>query len=248
MTTILGIDIGGSGIKGAPVDVVTGTLVAERQRIATPIPATPQACADVVAELAAGFTWTGPVGVTYPGVVRAGIVFTAANVDPAWIGTDGAALVAESTGCPTCLLNDADAAGLAEVRFGAGRGRPGVVVVLTLGTGIGSAVFVDGVLVPNTELGHLEVDGADAESRAAARVREAEGLSWGDYAARLDRYLHVVEDLFWPELLIIGGGISKKPHKFIPLLTVRTEVVPAQLANNAGIVGAALAAHQLTSQ
>ncbi|MCB1015676.1 MAG: ROK family protein [Acidimicrobiales bacterium] len=237
----LGIDIGGSGIKAAPVDVATGALLAERHRIETPQPATPDAVAATVAELVAHFGWTGPLGATFPAIVRAGVIRSAANVDPSWIGADAARRFADATGCPVTVLNDADAAGVAEMTLGAGRGVAGVVLLLTFGTGIGSALFVDGHLVPNTELGHLEVDGHDAEHRAAASVREDHDLSWKHWAKRVDRYLEVVEALFSPELLIVGGGVSKKADKFLPLLHRETPVVPAQLRNQAGIVGAAMA-------
>ena len=237
----LGIDIGGSGIKGAPVDVDAGALTAERLRIETPQPATPEAVTDTVAELVAHFAWTGPIGVTFPGIVRHGVISSAANVDPAWIGVDADDRFGAAVGCPVTVLNDADAAGIAEVAFGAGKGVAGVVLLLTFGTGIGSALFVDGRLVPNTELGHLEVDGHDAESRAAASVREENDMSWKKWAERVDRYLEVVESLFSPELIIVGGGVSKKADKFLPLLEIDTPIVPAQLLNEAGIVGAAMA-------
>ncbi|MBL8776974.1 MAG: ROK family protein [Acidimicrobiales bacterium] len=236
-----GIDIGGSGIKGAPVDTATGRLLAERQRFETPQPATPEAVTDTVAQLVAGFGWTGPVGATFPGIVRHGVIGSAANVDKAWMGVDAAARFGAAVGAPATVLNDADAAGVAEVAFGNGKGVAGVVLLLTFGTGIGSALFVDGRLVPNTELGHLEVDGHDAESRAAASVREEHDLSWKHWATRVDRYLEVVEALFSPELIIIGGGVSKKADKFLHLLERSTPVVPAELRNEAGIVGAAMA-------
>jgi polyphosphate glucokinase len=244
MATSIGIDIGGSGIKGAVVELDDGEFVGERCRIPTPRPATPEAVAEVVAEVVATLDGDGPVGCTLPAVVRDGVAESAANIDDAWIGTDGEALIGAATGRPTTLLNDADAAGLAEQRFGAARGHGGVVLVLTLGTGIGSGLLVDGRLVPNTELGHLELDGHDAESRAAASVRKSEHLSWPKWAQRLDRYLHHVEDLFSPDLFVLGGGVSRKHDRFMPLLTVDTEVVPAALRNRAGIVGAALRATQ----
>lgn len=237
----LGIDIGGSGIKGAPVDVATGRLLTERRRFETPQPATPDAVTDTVAELVAGFDWTGPVGATFPGIVRGGVIRSAANVDERWLGVDAAARFGAAVGAPVTVLNDADAAGIAEVTLGAGRGVGGVVLLLTFGTGIGSALFLDGHLVPNTELGHLEVDGHDAETRAAASVREENDLSWKHWAKRVDRYLEVVESLFSPELIIIGGGVSKKADRFLPLLERTTPIVPAQLLNEAGIVGAAMA-------
>jgi len=237
-----GIDIGGSGIKGAPVDVPTGALVAERRRFETPQPATPDAVIETVAELVHAFGWSGPVGATFPGVVVNGVIRSAANVDRDWIGVDAARAFATAVGAPVTVLNDADAAGLAEVALGAGKGVAGVVVLLTFGTGIGSALFVDGRLVPNTELGHLEVDGHDAETRAAASVREEREMSWKKWAERVDRYLEVIEALFSPELIIVGGGVSRKSEKFLPLLERGTPVVPAQLLNQAGIVGAAMAA------
>ncbi len=235
-----GIDIGGSGIKGAPVDLDTGTLETERYRIPTPEPSTPRAVAETVVRVLAHFGWSGPFGCTFPGVVTAGVVRTAANVDPAWIDTPLEEMLAASTGCAVAAVNDADAAGLAEARFGAAKGRDGVVVLTTLGTGIGSALLVGGHLVPNTEFGHLEVDGADAETRASDAARDREGLSWEEWAGRLERYYRALEGLVWPELFVVGGGVSKKSENFLPLLDLRTEIVPAQLRNSAGIVGAAL--------
>jgi polyphosphate glucokinase len=235
-----GIDIGGSGMKAAPVRLATGELTHERLKILTPHPATPDAMAPVVAELVDHFDWEGPVGVTFPGVVRRGVAHSAANLDKSWIGVDADALFTEASGQDVHVVNDADAAGLAEVRFGAGRDVPGVVLVLTFGTGIGSGLFIDGVLVPNTELGHLEVDGKDAESRAAASAREREDLSWKDWAKRVQRYLEAVVALLSPSLIIVGGGASRKADKWVPLLDVGTEIVPAALENEAGIVGAAL--------
>jgi polyphosphate glucokinase len=242
MTTLLGIDIGGTGIKGAPVDTDKGELTAERHRILTPHPATPDAVAQVVGELVSHFAWTGPIGCTFPAVMKRGVALTAANVDPGWIGIDAAATFAKRTSDRVTVLNDADAAGLAEMRFGAGRGRDGVVIMVTLGTGIGSAVFADGALVPNTELGHLEMHGKDAEKRAAESVREDKRMSWNKWAKRVNEYLLYVERLFWPDLFIVGGGVSKKSEKFLPHVSTRAEVVPAQLLNQAGIVGAAVAA------
>ncbi len=237
-----GVDIGGSGIKGAPVDLRVGSLDDERLRIPTPQPSAPNAVADVVGLVVEHFGWTGPLGVTLPSVVKQGRAHTAANVDVAWIGTDAADLFHRRTGLPVVVLNDADAAGLAEMRFGAGRGCAGVVVLLTFGTGIGSALFLEGELVPNTEFGHLEVDGYDAETRAAAAARDAEDLSWEEWAGRVSRYLQVLENLVWPDLIIAGGGVSKKAQTWLPLLECRTEVVAALLQNSAGIVGAAAAA------
>ncbi len=240
MEQAFGIDIGGSGMKAAPVDLVKGELAEERFRIPTPQPATSEAMADIVAQLVGHFGWKGPVGVTFPGVVRHGVIHSAANVDKSWIGVDADALFTEASGSDVHVVNDADAAGLAEVRYGAGRGRKGVVIVLTFGTGIGSGLFSDGVLVPNTELGHLEIDGHDAETRAAASAREREDLSWTDWATRVQRYLQTVVALFSPDLIIVGGGASKRSEKWLPHIDVATEVVPAALHNEAGIVGAAL--------
>ena len=241
MTTVLGIDIGGTGIKGAPVDTRTGQLLADRHRILTPHPATPEAVTGVVAELAKFFDWTGPAGAAFPAVIKNGVAKTAANVDQQWIGADAGKLFSAAIGSDVTVVNDADAAGIAEMTFGAGKDRAGVVIMVTLGTGIGSAVFLDGKLLPNTELGHLKMGKKDAEQRAAESVREAEGLSWKQWAARLDDYLVMVEALFSPDLLIVGGGISKKSEKFLPRLSITCEIVPAQLLNEAGIVGAALA-------
>jgi polyphosphate glucokinase len=242
---ILGIDIGGTGIKGAPVDIERGIFMDERYRIPTPQPSAPEAVAEVVARISEHFGWTGPVGCTFPAVVKSGVVYTAANVDDAWVGKDAHAIFKRVTGLPVLMLNDADAAGIAEMAFGAGRGRSGVVFVLTLGTGIGSAIFVNGMLMPNTELGHMEIRGKDAEHRAANSIRKQKALSWKKWAARVNEYLHRLEFLFSPDLFIIGGGVSKRHDKFLPLLNVRAEVVPAQLFNDAGIVGAAMAAASL---
>ncbi len=244
MPTLLGIDIGGTGMKAAPVDTDTGELITDRYRVLTPQPATPDAVAGVVGELARHFDWTGPVGAAFPAVIRRGVAESAANVDKSWIGTDAAKQFSEATGAPVTVLNDADAAGLAEMEFGVGKGRRGVVLVVTLGTGIGSALFADGALVPNTELGHLDIRGKDAEKRASATVRETEGLSWKAWAKRLQEYFDSVEALFSPDLLIIGGGVSKKADRFLPYIETRAEMVPAQLLNEAGIVGAAVAARR----
>ncbi|MFJ2033387.1 polyphosphate--glucose phosphotransferase [Streptosporangium sp. NPDC087985] len=238
----LGIDIGGSGIKGAPVDIVKGALTRERLRIPTPIPSRPKAVAAVVARIVEHFSWTGPVGVTFPGVVIDGVTRSAANVDQAWIGEDARELFTKATGLPVVVLNDADAAGVAEMAIGAGRGRAGVVLMLTLGTGIGSALFIDGHLVPNTELGHLEIRGKEAEKRASGSAREDHNLSWDRWAGRVEEYLQHIDALFSPSLIIIGGGVSKKSEKFLPGMTVRAPIVPATLQNEAGIVGAAMAA------
>ncbi len=238
--TALGIDIGGTGIKGAPVNLGTGELTTERVRVPTPQPSTPAAVAKVVAELLDQVGVDGPVGLTLPAVVTGGTARTAANIDQGWLGLDAADLFTKATGRKVAVVNDADAAGIAEVRFGAGAGRSGVILLVTLGTGIGSALFMNGVLVPNTELGHLHLHHGDAEDWAAESARERDDLSWKEYAKRLDSYLQLVHGLLWPDLIIIGGGISKKADKFLPLCTVETEVVPAALENDAGIVGAAM--------
>lgn len=237
-----GVDIGGTGIKAAPVDVRTGELQSARVRVETPHPSTPAAVAGVVAQLVHDAKWTGEVGAAFPAVIKDGVARTAANVDPSWLGTDVSATLRDATGCDVYAVNDADAAGVAEMHFGAGRGQRGVVVLATLGTGIGSAVFLHGQLVPNTELGHLEVDGHDAEKKASEIARERDELSWKKWSKRLSRYLNVLENLLWPDLIILGGGGSKKADKFLHLLEVRTKVVPATLRNEAGIVGAALVA------
>lgn len=239
-TAAIGVDIGGTGIKGAPVDLEAGSLTAERIRILTPQPATPDAVAEVVTEVINQLDAPGAIGLTLPAVVRDGVAHTASNIDHAWIGTDAAELFAKATGRAVAVVNDADAAGIAEMRFGAGRGRSGVVILITLGTGIGSALFVDGTLVPNTELGHLPLHHGVAEEWAAESVREDDDLSWKQWAHRLSDYMQLVEKLFWPNLIIVGGGVSKKSGKFLPHIEVRTELVPAQLLNDAGIVGAAL--------
>lgn len=241
----VGIDIGGSGIKGAPVDTRDGRLVGERFRLATPQPATPSAVIDVVAEIASRIGVDASVGVTFPGIVRNGIIGSAANVDKSWLGTDAASLLRERLARPVVVINDADAAGLAEMAFGAGRGRSGVVLMVTFGTGIGTAIFLDGRLLPNSELGHLVIDGKDAEKLAAAVVRTRKMLSWKRWAADVNEYLDRLDELLSPDLFIIGGGVSKESRKFLPRLRTRAEIVPAQLLNEAGIVGAALAAEVL---
>ncbi len=242
---ILGIDIGGSGIKGAPVDVATGELLAERHRIETPEGATPQDVSKVVGKIAKYFEWGKSIGCCFPAVIQHGVARSAANVDKGWIGTDAQALFAKVTGCPVLVLNDADAAGIAEMTFGAGRGVRGVVLIITIGTGLGTALFTDGHLVPNTELGHVEMDGKDAELTAADSARQRDDLSWEAWAKGFDRYLNLMHKLFWPDLIILGGGASKKMDKFAQYLTVKTKVVPAQTRNEAGIIGAALAARAL---
>lgn len=241
---ILGIDVGGSGIKGAPVDISTGDLLEERYRIKTPKDAKPEPVADTVKKIVDYFDWIGPIGIGFPAPIKGGLAMMAANISDEWVGINADGLFAQVTNCPCTTLNDADAAGLAEMEFGAGRGQPGTVIVLTLGTGIGTAIFHSGRLLPNAEFGHVEVNGHEAESRASDAARKREDLSWKKYAKRLDRYLEVMEKLFWPNLFIVGGGISKKHEKYLPLLTIDTPVVPAQMLNEAGIIGAALAARQ----
>jgi polyphosphate glucokinase len=237
----LGIDIGGTGIKAAPVDVAAGKLLADRQKIPTPQPAKPDAVADVVHQLSTAFSWSGPVGITFPGVVTDGEIRTAANLDPDWIGVSARDLLGKAAGNPVKVLNDADAAGVAEMTFGAGVGVRGTVLMLTFGTGIGSALFIDGILVPNTEFGHIEIHGKDAEKRASEHARELHDLSWGKWAGRVEDYMQHMEALMSPDLFIIGGGISKQSDKFVPLLKgIRAKIVPAGMLNDAGIVGAAM--------
>jgi polyphosphate glucokinase len=242
---VLGIDIGGSGIKGALVDTDRGVFNVERYRIQTPQPATPDAVAGVVGEICRHFEWSGPIGVTFPSVVKNGVIHTAANVDDSWIGTDAHRLFQRVTGDPVLVLNDADAAGIAEMAFGAGVGHKGIVFVLTFGTGIGSAIFVNGSLMPNTELGHLEVRGKDAEHRAADSARQDNTWSWKKWSKRVNEYLGRIEALFSPDLIIFGGGVSKKHEKFFHYLDTKADLVPAQLLNDAGIIGAAMAARDL---
>ena len=239
-----GVDIGGSGMKGAPVDLDRGELLTERAKYPTPHPSTPDAVAQVVTRLLTEAGWVGKVGATFPAVIQHGVARTAANVDPSWIGTDVDAVFTKATGCDVTVLNDADAAGLAEVRYGAAKGVRGVVILLTFGTGIGSGMFLDGKLVPNTELGHLELDGRDAEDRAAASAKDHEGLSYKQWAKRVQRYMSHVEALFTPDLFVVGGGVSRNADRWVPLLDLHTPIKPAELLNNAGIVGAALAAHE----
>ena len=244
---VLGIDIGGTGVKGAPVDLSTGEFVTDRLKIKTPKPATPEAVADVVGEIADHFSGSlgnGPIGIAIPAVCQRGVARSAANIDPSWVDTDVDALFTERLGHPVHVVNDADAAGVAEVRYGAARDVPGVVILTTLGTGIGSAFLLDGKLMPNSELGHLEIDGYDAERRAAQSAKERENLSYAQWAERLQRYYSHVESLFWPDLFVVGGGISKSSDKFLPLLDLRTPIVPAKLRNSAGIVGAAWLAQE----
>jgi polyphosphate glucokinase len=239
---ILGIDIGGSGVKGAPVDIDTGTLTAPRYKVPTPTVSDTDRLVAAVREVVDHFDTADGVGVAFPGVVVRGRTTTAANLHPSWIDAPAVALFSAAVGVPVAMINDADAAGLAEMTFGVGRGQTGTTIVLTFGTGIGSAVFLDTRLLPNTELGHLELHGQVAERRAAARAREAEKLDWPEWAARVEEYLRHVEHLFQPDLFIVGGGISRRSELFLPLITTRTPIVPAVLQNTAGIVGAALAA------
>ena len=240
----IGIDFGGTGIKAAPVRLDTGELLEDRHRIDTPKKSTPEAVGEIMAQLCDSFPEsTGPVGVAVPAVVRRGVVLSAANIDKSWIGVDADALLTERLDRPVHVLNDADAAGHAEMQYGAARGRDGLVIVTTLGTGIGSALLWNGVLVPNSELGHLEIDGHDAEKQAATSAREREGLSWEEWAKRLTIYYRTLEKLFCPELFVVGGGVSKKAEKFLPLIEIETEIVAATLKNNAGIVGAGAMSH-----
>jgi polyphosphate glucokinase len=242
VTSAYGIDIGGSGIKGAVVDTLTGKLQAPRKRIPTPQPSTPHAVAEVVTTLVGTDDWHGLVGATFPAVIAHGVARSAANVDHSWIGTDVDKAFTEATGRDVTVLNDADAAGLAEVRFGAAAGVAGVVLMLTFGTGIGSGLFINGTLVPNTELGHLELNGSDAEHRAASSVRDKHKMSYRHWAKRVNEYMQHVERLFTPDLFIVGGGVSKDFEKWGQYLELNTPVKPAELLNDAGIVGAAMAA------
>ncbi len=241
---MLGIDIGGSGIKGALVDVELGELVERRYRIPTPQPSKPKRVAGVVKQIVDHFEWDGPVGATFPAIIRDGKMHSAANVHKSWLGSDGRTIFEEATGLRFEVLNDADSAGIAEMTYGAGQGRDGTVLMLTLGTGIGSALFHDGVLVPNTELGHLIFKGSDAEHYAAESVREDQGLSWKKWGKRVGRYVDHVEFLFSPELIIIGGGVSKKHEKYFRYFDTDAQVVPAEMLNEAGIIGAALVAYR----
>ncbi|KAF0962464.1 polyphosphate--glucose phosphotransferase [Rhodococcus sp. T7] len=240
--TGFGVDVGGSGVKGGVVDLETGELIGDRIKLLTPQPSTPEAVAETVAEIIRQAEWDGPVGITLPSVVTGGVARSAANIDKGWIGTDARALFSDALGGRrVTVLNDADAAGIAEDALGAGRDAKGVLILLTFGTGIGSAILHDGVLLPNTEFGHMEVHGKEAEHRAASSVKEKKDLSYKEWAAEVSRVLTRFEDLLWPDLFIAGGGISRKHEKWIPHLTNRTPVVPAALLNTAGIVGAALA-------
>jgi polyphosphate glucokinase len=239
---ILGVDIGGSGIKGAPVDTHTGTLIAPRFRLPTPSPAKPQPVAEIIAQLVLNFHWQGLIGCGFPAVVQKGVTMSAANVHKQWIGLDAATLFKDVTGCPTYVINDADAAGLAEMAFGAGAGRGGVVLIITIGTGLGTALFKDGILMPNTEFGHIEIDCKDAETYATDAARKRLGLTWKQWSRYVDKYLLTLEKLISPDLIILGGGVSKEHDRFVPYLSTRAEIIPAQMLNEAGIVGAALAA------
>jgi len=244
----LGIDVGGSGIKGAPVDLTTGAFAAKRQRIDTPQPSTPEAVADVINTIVDHFDdvrGSSPIGVTIPGVVTHGVVRSAANIDKGWLDFDAEPMLEARLGHDIVLVNDADAAGVAELHYGAAKGQQGLVVMTTLGTGIGTALIHDGVLIPNSELGHLELDGYDAETRAASSIKDKEGLSYPEWAKRLQRYYSHLENLLWPDLFVVGGGVSKDAEEFLPLLRLRTPIVAATLMNKAGIIGAAhLAAHK----
>jgi polyphosphate glucokinase len=240
-----GIDIGGSGIKGAVVDLEGGGLATERLKRLTPQPSTPLAVADVVAEVVGHFGWQAPFGCTFPAVVQQGVARTAANVDSSWIGTNIEAVVGAATGLPVHAVNDADAAGIAETYWGAAKGTKGLVIVVTLGTGIGVALIYNGTLVPNAELGHLQIDGEDYEPHASAAAREREALSWDKWAKRLQRYFSALEALLWPDLFVVGGGVSRRAEKFLPLLSLHTPIVPARFLNEAGIAGAAYLASGL---
>jgi polyphosphate glucokinase len=243
-STAFGVDIGGSGIKGAIVDLARGDLATERVKYLTPNPSTPEAVAEVVARLVKEAEWTGELGATFPAVIKHGVAKSAANIDKSWIETDVDKVFTDITHCDVTVLNDADAAGIAEARFGAAKGVRGVVIMLTFGTGIGSALLLDGQLVPNTELGHLELDGGDAEKKASSAAKDNEGLSYKQWAKRVQKYLRHVEKLFTPDLFVVGGGVSKNSERWVPLLDIATPVKPAQLLNNAGIVGAAMAAYE----
>lgn len=243
---VLGVDIGGSGIKGGIVNTETGALISDRFRVDTPIPAKPDPIAESIGTIATHFNWQGKIGSGFPGVVRHGVVLTAVNLhNKSWIGTNIDDLFSKKTGLPVKVINDADAAGLAEMRLGAGKGREkGVVLMLTLGTGIGSAIFVNGQLLPNTELGHLEMDGKDAEKRTSAAVKQDKKLSWEEWGARLNNYMKYVVSLIYPDLIIVGGGVSNKFDQYQKYLQVGAEIVPAKFLNNAGIIGAALVAEE----
>ena len=237
----MGVDIGGSGIKGAVIDINAGKLKGERKRIPTPVPSSPDNIAKTLNEIIHHFKWTDLVGCGFPAVVRDGKIFTASNVDKEWIGADAARLFSKTTGCDISVINDADAAGVAEMEFGAGKGQQGVVFIITVGTGIGTALFSKGKLVPNTELGHLIMNNMIAERYTSDAVRKQEDLSWKKWSKRFNEYLKEIDRLFWPDLIIIGGGASKKHAKFFQYLDIKAEVVPAHLRNEAGMIGAAMA-------
>jgi len=237
---VLGIDIGGSGIKGAIVDTNNGTLLTPRKRIKTPDDSRPQQLTAILGELVDQFGWKGIVGVGFPSVVINGVIQTSANISSEWVGLNAADRFIEETGCPTWVVNDADAAGIAEVTFGDIALQKGVLLVLTLGTGIGSALFTNGHLVPNTELGHLNMGGKDAERRVSDAARQRKHLSWKAYASRLQAYLNLVETYLWLDWIILGGGISKQHEEFIKYLNTRARIVPAHFLNQAGIIGAAV--------
>ncbi len=238
---ILGIDVGGTGIKGAPVDTDDGRLLEERFRVVTPQPATVEDVVECIGQVAEHFNWKSEIGCGFPSVVKKGTIYTAANIDKSWIGVNAKEQIEHKTQCRTHMINDADAAGLAEMHFGAGKDNKGVVFMITIGTGLGTALFVNGELVPNTELGHLSIRGKDAEDRASNRIRLEKELSWKRWSKRFNEYLLEIERLFWPDLIILGGGLSKSTAKFMPHLTVQAPVVPAEMLNEAGIIGAAMA-------
>ena len=244
MKSILGIDIGGTGIKGAIVNVSKGKLLTDRHRIPTPQPATPEAVAQTVKQLVDHFAWEGPVGCGLPAAIQQGVVRTAANIAPEWIGCDAEALFSSVTGLPFRVINDADAAGMAEMRFGVGKKASGVVMMVTLGTGIGSALFAEGTLMPNTELGHLEMKGIEVEDYASNAVRKNEALSWAEWADRLSEVFSLYHALFWPDLFIIGGGVSKKHEEFFPLIQSKVPILAAKKKNEAGIIGAAVFSYE----
>jgi len=237
---ILGIDIGGSGVKGAIVHTKKGKLKTKRFRIPTPQPATPEAVAEVIKKIVDHFKWKGPVGVGFPGVIQQGFARTAANLDDSWIDVNLNELFSKTTGCPVHVVNDADAAGMAEMKFGSGKGYKGVALLVTVGTGLGTVLFTNGKLLPNMEMGHILLHGDDAEKYASDAARQADDLSWEDWATRFNEYLHRIEELLWPDMIIIGGGASKKDDKFIQHLDTKAKVVPATLLNEAGIIGGAL--------
>lgn len=245
---ILGIDIGGTGIKGAPVDVEAGRLLVERYRLETPEGAKPAEVAQVVSELAKHFNWSGPMGVGFPAAVRHGVAMTAANISKKWIGLNVEELFLQATGCRVKVVNDADAAGLAEMQFGAGKDEKGVVLIVTIGTGLGTAVFTNGHLLPNAELGHIEIKCQDAELAASDAARKRNDMAWDEWAKELNIYLTTLEKLLWPDLIILGGGVIKKQERFFPHLTLKAKVVPALFQNDAGTVGAALAAKELIAR